>query len=240
MKLEGVIKFRVEHETNVCCNESDVAELTKWRNELRAAGLVGQDMGRYGGLGFGNLSKRMADGTFLITASQTGHLETLAPEHYARITDFDPGQNLVWSRGMNHPSSETMTHLAVYGSMPVVQFVFHVHCPEIWNVKDAFGLPITDAVVECGTVEMFYEVQRLLKVRENYQRGILAMGGHTDGLLAWAGTADQAGFSLLSLLSEAELNQRRSVSESAVRIGGQPTPNRPGRKATTSCHRFER
>jgi ribulose-5-phosphate 4-epimerase/fuculose-1-phosphate aldolase len=213
MKLEGVIKFHVEHETDVCCGESDIVELTKWRNELRAAGLVGQDLARYGGLGFGNLSKRMDDGTFLITASQTGHLETLTPEGYARIINFDPGQNLVWSKGINHPSSETMTHLAAYGSNWRVQFVFHAHCPEIWNAKDDLDLPITDQAVECGTVEMFYEVQRLLEERENYQKGVLAMGGHTDGILAWGETADETGFNLLSLLSRAVRSIPRVTSQ---------------------------
>ena len=203
MKLDGVIKFHVEHETKVCCSESDILELTKWRNELRAAGLVGQDVMRYGGLGFGNLSKRMEDGTFLITASQTGHLETLTPDHYARIVGFDPGQNLVWSTGMNPPSSETMTHLAVYGASQAVQFVFHVHCPEIWNAKADLNLLVTDPAIECGTVEMFYEVRRLLEVPGNYQRGLLAMGGHTDGLLAWAKTANETGCHHLSLSSQA-------------------------------------
>ncbi|HUA66963.1 MAG TPA: class II aldolase/adducin family protein [Candidatus Saccharimonadales bacterium] len=201
MNLEGVIKFHVEHETGVCCSGSDIVELTKWRTKLRAAGLVGQDFSRYGGLGFGNLSKRMRDGTFLITASQTGHLETLTPEGYARITDFDPTQNMVWSKGVNHPSSETMTHLAAYGANRRIQFVFHAHCSEIWNAKDEFGLPTTDPSIEYGTVEMFYEVLWLLRDRKNYHRGILAMGGHTDGLLAWGETADETGFNLLSLLS---------------------------------------
>jgi len=201
MKSEGVIKFHVVHETNTSCSGSEVVELTKWRNELRAAGLVGQDLVRYGGLGFGNLSKRTGDGTFLITASQTGHLETLTPERYVRIINFDPGQNLVWSKGINHPSSETMTHLAVYGSNSRVQFVFHAHCPEIWNAKEDLDLPVTDPSVECGTVEMYHEVQRLLKESRIFQKGILAMGGHTDGLLAWGETADKTGFNLLSLLA---------------------------------------
>lgn len=201
MKLEGVIKFRFEHETNVCCGESDIVELAKWRSELRAAGLVGQDFARYGGLGFGNLSKRMLDGSILITASQTGHLGILTPEGYARIMDFDPARNMVWSRGVRHPSSETITHLAAYGSNRRAQFVFHAHCPEIWNAKNELGIPITDPAVECGTVEMFYEVLWLLRDSKNYQKGILAMGGHTDGLLAWGETADETGSNLLSLLS---------------------------------------
>jgi L-ribulose-5-phosphate 4-epimerase len=145
----------------------------------------------------------MDDGTFLITASQTGHWETLTPAGYARITDFDLGQNLVRSKGMNHPSSETMTHLAAYGSNPRVQFVFHVHSPEIWNARDDLDLPVTDPGIEGGTVEMFYEVQRLLKNRDNYWKGILAMGGHTDGILAWGESANAAGINLLFLLSRA-------------------------------------
>lgn len=203
MKLEGVTKFHVKHEIDVCCGKSDLKELTKWRNKLQAAGLVGQDTTRYGGLGFGNLSKRMEDGTFLITASQTGHLRTLTPDHYARITNSDPSHNLVWSKGMNPPSSETMTHLAVYRSISTVRFVFHVHSPAIWNAKAELGLPVTDPTVECGTVEMFYEVRRLLENHHNGTGDILTMGGHVDGLLAWAGTADEAGFLLLSLLSRA-------------------------------------
>jgi ribulose-5-phosphate 4-epimerase/fuculose-1-phosphate aldolase len=203
MKLEGVIKFHVEQETEVCCGESDIIELTKWRKELRAAGLVGQNLARYGGLGFGNLSKRMDDGTFLITASQTGHRDKLTPDDYAQIINFDPRQNVVWSKGMNHPSSETMTHLAAYGSNQRVQFVFHAHSPDIWNAKEDLDLPVTDPAVECGTVEMFYEVQRLLKNHDHYWKGILAMGGHTDGILAWGESADEAGIKLLFLLSRA-------------------------------------
>ena len=214
MNLEGVIKFHVEHETNVGCVEPDIAELTKWRKELRAAGLVGQDIARYGGLGFGNLSKRMADGTFLITASQTGHLETLTPDHFTRIVHSDPDRNRVRCRGINPPSSETMTHLAVYYSIPDVQFVYHVHCPEIWTSRTGLGLPITHPAIECGTVEMFYEVRRLLKFHKNRQRGILAMGGHIDGLLSWAETADQAGFLLLSLLSQSMQSQSHATAVS--------------------------
>ena len=200
MNLEGKTKFQVRHETCVCCRESDVVELTKWRNKFKAAGLVGQDATKYGGLGFGNLSKRMPDGTFLITACQTGLQENLTPDEYVTITAFDPSQNLVCSKGMRHASSETMTHLAVYDSNQGVRFVFHVHSPEIWTARDNLGLPTTSPDVECGTVEMNSEVRQLLKEREYFQKGVLAMGGHADGILAWGETADETGFNLLSLL----------------------------------------
>jgi ribulose-5-phosphate 4-epimerase/fuculose-1-phosphate aldolase len=200
MKPDCIIRFQVEHTPGVACRESDIPELLKWRKELREGGLMGQDPDRYDGLGYGNLSKRLDDGIYLITGSQTGHLDTLSVREFARITRFDPGQNLVGSTGSCQPSSETMTHLAIYEANPAAHYVFHVHCPEIWSARDELDIPVTDPSVECGTPEMFYEVQRLLEDDENFQRGILAMGGHEDGILAWGKTADQAGSILLSFL----------------------------------------
>jgi L-ribulose-5-phosphate 4-epimerase len=199
MPQEGVIKFRVEHERGVCCSDADVAELVNWRRELRSRGLIGQDERRYDGLGFGNLSKRLADGTFLITASQTGHLAQLSAREFARIKRFDPDRNLVVSTGLMPPSSETMSHLAVYRSNPNVRYVFHVHSPVIWLARVQLDIPATDAAIECGTPEMFFDVQRLLQ-NWNGHKSILAMGGHEDGLLAWGATADEAGATLLSFV----------------------------------------
>jgi ribulose-5-phosphate 4-epimerase/fuculose-1-phosphate aldolase len=206
MNSEGTIKFRVENEPNPGCHAADIVELEKWRSRLRAKGLVGQNPEKYAGLGYGNLSRRMPDGTFLITASQTGHLEKLTPPDYARILRFAPRQNCVWSRGMKLPSSETLTHLAVYASNPHVRFVFHVHCPEVWQAKNALNLPATDSAVEYGTPEMFYAVQNLLANPENYQKGILAMGGHVDGLLTWGKTAAEAGQNILVFYQNDEMN----------------------------------
>lgn len=201
MNLEGVIKFRVELDTRLCCRESDIEDLEKWRTELRARGMVGQDTARYDSLGFGNLSKRMEDGTFLITASQTGHLEKLTAAEYARIEGFEPARNLIRSKGLKEPSSEAMTHLAIYESDPATSHVFHVHCPEIWTARNELNIPVTEPDIECGTVEMFYEVRRMLENWDDPQRTILAMGGHRDGIMSWGRTALQAGSILLFHLS---------------------------------------
>ena len=201
MNQEGVIKFHVEHRLGVACAEADILDLTKWRTELRREGLIGQDPARYDGLGYGNLSKRLGDGTYLITGSQTGHLERLTMREFARITRFDPCQNLVCATGMFQPSSESMTHLAIYQINPAARHVFHAHVPEIWSAREELEIPVTDTCIECGTAEMFYEVQRLLADAENYQKGILAMGGHKDGIVTWGETADEAGLTLLSFLA---------------------------------------
>ena len=201
MNEECVVKFHAKHKLGVACSETDIMDLAIWRDKLRMKGLIGQNPAKYEGLGYGNLSQQMGDGTCLITGSQTGHLEKLTSREFARITGFDPGYNLVWSTGMSRPSSEAMTHLAVYQTNPAARYVFHVHCPEIWLAREALDIPTTDSSAECGTLEMFYIVRRLLEKQENYQKGILAMGGHIDGILAWGKTADETGFNLLALLA---------------------------------------
>jgi len=200
MNQQCFIKFHAEHTLEIACTESEISELAKWRSELRREGLVGQDPERYGGFGFGNLSKKHIKNTHLITGSQTGHLDKLTPNEFAKIIGFDIAKNLVRSSGMSQPSSETMTHLAVYKNHPEAGYVFHVHCPEIWLARQELKIPTTDLSAMCGSVEMFYEVQLLLEDRNNYQKGILAMGGHIDGIIAWGQTADEVGFKLLSIL----------------------------------------
>jgi ribulose-5-phosphate 4-epimerase/fuculose-1-phosphate aldolase len=201
MNQGSIVRFRVEHTSGFACQEIDILDLKKWREEFRAGGLIGQDLARYDGLAYGNLSKRLGDGSYLITGSQTGHLETLSAWEFARITKYDLRQNLVCSTGLCRPSSETMTHLAVYQTNPSVRYVFHVHCAEIWSARDDLDIPVTETNVECGTLEMFYEVQRLLANWKDYQQSILAMGGHEDGIITWGKTADEAGSTLLSFLS---------------------------------------
>jgi L-ribulose-5-phosphate 4-epimerase len=109
MNEKNVIRFHAEHKLEAACTETDMLDLVKWRSKLHKEGLVGQDPARYEGLGYGNLSKKIREGTYLITGSQTGHLENLSPHEFAKITGFDPAENKVWSSGMCRPSSETMT-----------------------------------------------------------------------------------------------------------------------------------
>jgi len=185
----------------MACDAFEIEDLEAWRVELLRRGLIGQAAGRYGGLGFGNLSKRLDHGTFLISGSQTGHLRGLTPAEYARIIDFSPERNWVRSVGLTKPSSEALTHLAIYQSLPAAQYVFHAHSPEIWNRRHELNIPSTHPKAEGGTVAMFYEVAMLLQDHAVSQRGILAMGGHEDGIVTWGQTANQAGTVLLQFLA---------------------------------------
>ena len=192
----SVIQFEVDQDHAPACQERDILDLERWRLQLRSRRLLGRDPERYDGLGYGNLSARMPDGTVIITGSQTGHLPSLGPAHYARILDFDPERNWVRSRGLVKPSSETMTHLAIYQSAASVKFVFHTHYPELWHAGKALELPMTDARAECGTIGLFYSVLKLLEEEAFCRRRILAIGGHEDGIMSWGETADEAGLAL--------------------------------------------
>ena len=197
---EAVIKFQFDHESVPACDPSDIAEMERWRRELRTRQFLGQHPDRYEGLGYGNLSARLRDGTVLITGSQTGCLDALTTAHYVRILEFDPEQNRVRSRGLGKPSSETLTHMAVYQSVSGARYVFHTHCPKLWRAAKRLKLPITDPDAKCGSPEIFYSVVELLRDQDLCSRGILSMGGHEDGILTWGETADDAGFALLRFL----------------------------------------
>ncbi|MCB1644526.1 MAG: class II aldolase/adducin family protein [Pseudomonadales bacterium] len=196
-ETEGVIKYANFHE------HSDPglaipAELQHWRERLMQAGLVGQDPARYDGYGFGNLSVRVGTG-LLVTGSQTGHVREALAQHFALVTRWDTANNALWSQGLVAPSSESMSHAAVYDACPEVAAVFHAHSPDIWQAVDRLGIAATGAEIPYGTPEMAVAVARLVQSAS----GILVMKGHEDGVLSWGTTGAEAGEILMQALREA-------------------------------------
>ena len=199
---EGVIKYQLDHEAQDLTDGIDLTDLTHWRSELLRLGLVGQDPGRYDGFGFGNLSQRLALGGFLITGSQTGEIRQLGREHYAWVTNAVTAANRITSQGLTKPSSEALTHAAVYDASSEAQFIFHAHSPEIWQAGARLGLPVT-ANVAYGTPEMAEEVSWLFADSDVATRGLFIMAGHEDGVVAFGATAELAGHRLIEALQAA-------------------------------------
>lgn len=204
---EGVIRFRFDHRREALPGALAplAAELAGWRRALVAAGVVGRDPARYGGFGFGNLSARTAGGeapagrrAFLVTGSQTGHLADLDLAGFALVESWDAAAHRLASRGPAAPSSESLTHAALYDASPAIGAVFHVHAPALWARRGTPELPATAAGIDYGTPEMAAEVARL--ARRLGGTGLLAMSGHEDGLVAWGPTADATGRRLLAAL----------------------------------------
>ncbi len=210
---EGAIKFHAEHRDETLSARRFgelVCQLVAWREILALTRLVGQEPALYGGFGYGNVSGRTgAPGnargrrSFLITGTQTSGRRCVGLEDFCRVESYDEKRNRVVSRGAVLPSSESMTHGAIYDLGPHIRFVFHAHSAVIWQRARELRLPTTDAAVPYGTPEMAREVARLSRTTALLEKQILAMGGHEDGILAFGRSAEEAGQVLVAALARA-------------------------------------
>lgn len=202
---EGVIRFRFDHRQEGLPEElaALAAALAGWRRRLVAREVVGRDPGRYGGFGFGNLSARVAGRPgFLVTGSQTGHLPDLDLAGFALVESWDAAAHRLTSRGLARPSSESLTHAALYDASPAIGAVFHVHAPALWSRRGTRELPATPPDVDYGTPEMAAAAAEI--VHRTGPIGLLTMAGHEDGIVAWGPTPEGAGQVLLTALDAAE------------------------------------
>lgn len=208
---EGVIKYRLDYSYAPPVYPDSIREINAWRGILFLLGLIGQDPARYGGLGYGNVSQRLqpSDNMFVISGTQTAHLAALGPEHYAIVKLCDPIKNYIQAQGPIKPSSEALTHGAIYRADPSIQYVFHVHSTVIWQHAVNLDIPITAQSATYGTPEMAKQIQEMLNTGIARKKNIIAMGGHEDGIVSFGETAEQAGQVLVSYFSRALQRQSR-------------------------------
>jgi ribulose-5-phosphate 4-epimerase/fuculose-1-phosphate aldolase len=210
---EGVIKFSALHESRPLTPRrfgSLAGRLMAWREIMAKTELVGQRPDRYDGAGYGNVSGRIGAPTaprrrrgFLITGTQTGGRSCLELGDFCVVESVEPVLNRVSSYGEIMPSSESMTHAAIYDLSSRIRFVLHAHSPVIWRQRERLSLPTTATSVEYGTPEMAREVERLYRSTRLAELGILAMGGHEDGIIVFGHSCEEAGQVLLSHLARA-------------------------------------
>jgi ribulose-5-phosphate 4-epimerase/fuculose-1-phosphate aldolase len=213
MRAEGVIKFHSRHQRRALAprDYGDAAcVLIAWREIMARTGLVGQDPARYDGAGYGNVSCRVGAPSsppgarrFLISGTQTGGRRCVSLADFCVVERYDYRRNRVDSFGDIEPSSESMTHGAIYDLSPRIRYVLHAHTPIIWRRAAALRIPTSDPGVAYGTPEMAREVRRLFRATHLSDARILAMGGHEDGVIVFGHTADEAGQALLSHLARA-------------------------------------
>jgi hypothetical protein len=211
---EGVVRFEVQHETRALEERlfgETARMLAAWREVLARLGLIGRDPARYEGFGYGNVSARvgpMGDvgrgrRRFLVTGTQTGGRSAVTLADFCLVEQYDIVRNEVRSRGLLPPSSESLTHGAIYDIAPAARVVLHGHAPEIWRKARALCIPVTHPEAQNGTPRMAVEVQRLYRESSLSGTGILAMGGHEDGVIAFGRTASEAGETLVRHLARA-------------------------------------
>jgi ribulose-5-phosphate 4-epimerase/fuculose-1-phosphate aldolase len=208
---EGVIKFAADHRGRKLDAQRYgelAAQLAGWRQVMALCGLVGQDPSRYCGAGFGNLSARVGPPasalgrrSMLISGTQTGGQPRVGLDDFCIVERYDVRENRVSSAGLVRPSSESMTHGAIYDLGPHIRAVLHAHAPTIWRRAAPLAIPTTRPEVPYGTQEMALEMSRLHRESALAERQILSMAGHEDGIIAFGRSLDEAGRVLVSYLA---------------------------------------
>lgn len=183
---EGIIKFSYEFVSNRLPSTSTIEKLNEIRQKFWELKLIGMDKN---GISYGNISQRLTKSSFLITASQVGFKKTLKAEDYVIIQVADVELNRVWVEGIKQPSSESLTHYAVYKANPLANFVIHFHHKKLW--EKLFGIvPTTEFNVNYGTKELAQSIFEMISKSENKNREIVVLGGHRDGFIAYSSKAD--------------------------------------------------
>ena len=187
--MSKYVKFTCERTNGELTPFDGFAELNAYRRELRQLRLIGVDSN---GVGFGNLSVR--DGTtknFFITGSATAGIPELRLADCAKVVAYDFERNRVRYEGSTAPSSESLTHAAIYESDAKVGAVIHCHDSGLWAVI-LNQVPTTSKTVRYGTPEMAYEVMRLFRVTNVHSRKTLAMAGHEGGIITFGRDLEEA------------------------------------------------
>ena len=199
--MSEYIKFTCECAAAEITSFDGLAELNAYRRKLRRARLIGVDSK---GIGFGNLSVRDgATNNFYITGSATGGIPELSLADCARVVAYDFKKNWLRYEGAAIPSSESLTHAAVYESDARAGAVLHCHDSKLWAAL-LNQAPSSSETVEYGTPEMACEVMRLFKVTDVQGRKIFVMAGHEGGIVAFGKDLEEA----LAVLGR-ELKQKR-------------------------------
>ena len=202
---EGVIKYHLQHKNKLLPEIIDFSELNSWRSIMLQLEMIGQNPSRYEGLGFGNISQRLSENSpaFVISGTQTGHLNPLSRNDFCLVQTADTQTNTINSEGPCKPSSEALTHASVYLKASAAQCIIHVHCPTIWLKTKQLRLAYTDQKIAYGTPEMAEAVANLIDIHAFHSGGIFSMLGHEDGIVAFAPTLEQAAEFLINCLAKA-------------------------------------
>jgi ribulose-5-phosphate 4-epimerase/fuculose-1-phosphate aldolase len=183
------VKFTCEQTAAEITPFDGLAELNAYRRKLLHLRLIGVDAN---GIGFGNLSIRDgAANNFYITGSATGGKAELTAADCAKVVAYDFEQNWLRYQGTAIPSSESLTHAAVYESDTNARSVIHCHDSKVWAAL-LNQAPTSSKAVDYGTPEIAYEVTRLFKATDVQGRKILVMAGHEGGILAFGKDLEEA------------------------------------------------
>lgn len=189
VEKEGVVKYSLDFTTKEISFEKEYSVLEECRERLYALGLIGAYSD---GIGYGNISHRIDHtDTFLITATQTGELNKLSTNEYSLIEKIDFKSFKTTAVGMNRPSSECITHGAIYSLDKEINAVVHIHNAKLWNFMLENDLLSTNDT-PYGTPEMVEDVINIYKDIDVLSNNVFVMKGHFEGIVSFGKNIAQA------------------------------------------------
>jgi len=190
---DGYIKYKSHwKKESIELDPYIIAEISKWRSRFYAKEWIGMYSN---GIGFGNISMKLEEDSFLISGSATGGKSDTNIGDFAIVHNYDLSQNTLSCSGEVIASSEAMSHAALYKNG--TSHIVHIHNLFLWK-KHLNVLPTISSEIEYGTVEMAMALSACKeKIAADY--GIIIMGGHKEGIIAY-GTSFEHLFNLFQSL----------------------------------------
>jgi ribulose-5-phosphate 4-epimerase/fuculose-1-phosphate aldolase len=183
------IKFAYERARGDIAPFDALPELNACRRKLVDQHLLGVYPN---GVGFGNASVRDGRTTsFYIIGSATGGLAELTPADCVRVVAYDFARNWLSYEGSAIPSSESLTHAAIYESDSITSAVIHCHDSALWAML-LDRVPTTSKTIAYGTPEMAYEIIRLFQISDVRSEKVFVMAGHQGGIVTFGKTLEEA------------------------------------------------
>jgi len=183
------VKFSRERVAVGITSFGGLAELNAYRRKLLHLRLIGVDSN---GIGFGNLSVRDgATDKFYITGSATGGIPELTLADCAKVVECDFERNRVRYEGSAAPSSESLTHAAIYKLDAAVEAVIHCHDSKLWAAL-LNQAPTTSKAAEYGTPELANEIMQLFPRSNVQSRKVVVMAGHEGGIVTFGKDLEEA------------------------------------------------
>jgi len=108
----------------------------------------------------GNVSAKLSDG-IIISASGSSLKNLIILDDYCKVTSRY-NDRIVEYYGNKIPSSETKLHQLIYSERKDVQFVFHIHIPNLEKLQLLNRYPITKRFFPYGTINLAKEAVKAL------------------------------------------------------------------------------
>ena len=205
MLEEGVRQYKLSFTPSGRIDFKERELLDSWRLRLQEAGLLGRDPKRYGGLAYGNISIRRSkapENSFIVTGSQTSDWAPDERDVYAEVNAANILTNSLSARGAIEPSSEALTHAAIYQALERVGAVIHVHSPKIWESSNRLDIKCTPESLHAGTDALAVSIYETLQENPKIP-GTLRLAGHEHGFISWGADIQSAGEEIFGLLKAA-------------------------------------